>query len=111
VRLAAALLALVSATGCDEPAQPVQRANPASQNCVQQGGTLAIEREPTGGEIGVCMFEDNRQCEEWALLRGECPVGGIHVAGYATADERLCAIRGGQHTTGECRLPEKGPTR
>jgi putative hemolysin len=31
------------------------------------------------GQYGVCFFEDNRQCEEWALLRGDCPVGGKKV--------------------------------
>ena len=56
-------------------AQP-QLANPASVNCVQQEGTLSIERRPDGGEYGVCVFADNYQCEEWALLRGECPRRG-----------------------------------
>ena len=69
------------------------------------GGKLVIERG-SGGEIGVCLLEDNRQCEEWALLRGLCPAGGIRVTGYATPEERLCAIRGGEYTnTGECRIP------
>jgi putative hemolysin len=59
---------------------------------------------------------DNRQCEEWALLRGACPVGGIRVTGYITPQARYCAIRGGdyvvmreQTTTapeqGSCTLP------
>jgi putative hemolysin len=76
---------------------PVQLANPASRHCVEAGGKLVIERAE-GGEIGVCMFEDNRQCEEWALLRGRCPPGGIRVAGYATAAARHCAITGGRYT-------------
>jgi putative hemolysin len=103
---AAGLLAMVLlAAGCAATAPPVQRANPASQNCVQQGGKHMVERGP-GGEMGVCLFEDNRQCEEWALLRGQCPKGGIRVAGFATTEERHCAIRGGQTTSaGECRLP------
>ena len=93
---------------CAETARPVQRANPASQNCVQQGGKLVIERGP-GGEIGMCLFENNRQCEEWALLRGLCPAGDIRVTGYATPEERLCAIRGGQYTNaGECRYRPRG---
>ena len=93
VALVVTILSASLIAGCAETARPVQRANPASQNCVQQGGKLAIERGP-GGEIGVCLFEDNRQCEEWALLRGLCPAGGIRVTGYATPEERLCAIRG-----------------
>lgn len=76
---------------------PVGMANPASVNCVEQGGTLSIEKRPDGGEFGVCMFEDNLQCEEWALLRGECPVGGVKVTGYATTAARYCAITGGSY--------------
>jgi uncharacterized protein len=98
---ALALAALVAsvAAGCAAPAQPVQGANPASQNCVAQGGKHTVERW-NGGEFGVCLFEDNRQCEEWALLRGRCPKGGIRVTGYATQEERFCAIRGGTFTAG-----------
>ncbi len=75
-----------------------QMANPASENCVKQGGTLSIEQRSDGGEYGVCVFEDNRQCEEWALLRGDCPTGGIEVTGYATSAARYCAITGGEYT-------------
>ncbi len=49
-------------------------ANPASENCVRQGGTLEI-REGTGGQVGYCKFTDGSECEEWALLRGECTPG------------------------------------
>jgi putative hemolysin len=94
--LALATLAASVAAGC---AAPVQHANPASQNCVAQGGKHTVERW-NGGEFGVCLFEDNRQCEEWALLRGRCPKGGIRVTGYATPEERFCAIRGGTYTAG-----------
>jgi len=73
-------------------------ANPASQNCVNQGGTLSIETRGDGGQFGVCYFEDNRQCEEWALLRGDCPVGGVKVTGYAAPAARYCAITGGTYT-------------
>ena len=86
------------AAGCAATAPPpVQLANPASRHCVDTGGKLVIERtEP--GEIGVCVFEDNRQCEEWALMRGRCPPGGIRVTGFATAAARHCAIAGGRYT-------------
>ena len=67
-------------------------------NCLKAGGRLAIEKNPTGDEFGVCLFEDNHQCEEWALLRGECPLGGRRITGYATQAGRWCAITGGQYT-------------
>ena len=77
----------------DEP----QIANPASEYCLQKGGELTIEKRGDGGEFGVCVFEENRQCEEWALMRGDCPVGGIKVTGYLTPAGRYCAITGGEY--------------
>jgi len=73
-------------------------ANPASENCVKQGGELKIEKRGDLGEIGVCYFEDNYQCEEWALMNGDCPVGGIRVTGYVTEAARFCAITGGDYS-------------
>lgn len=89
----------VPPTPTPEP-QP-QIANPASENCLALGGKLVIEKRGDGGEYGVCLFEDNRQCEEWALFRGQCPVGGRKVTGYTTEAARYCAITGGEyHITG-----------
>jgi len=69
-------------------------ANPASQNCLDKGGRLEI-RSNKKGEYGVCLFEDNRQCEEWSLFRGECPVGGMKITGYENEAQSYCAITGG----------------
>jgi putative hemolysin len=59
--------------------------NPASENCVKQGGTVSIQKNNDGSEYGLCVFPDGKQCEEWAMQRGECPMGGIAVAGSYTA--------------------------
>jgi putative hemolysin len=111
-----ALLAGCASTAPDplSPA-PAQRANPASQHCVEQGGKVYIMKTGAGGEYGVCRFADNRQCEEWAMLRGDCPQGGIRVAGQATPAARFCAITGGTYAVtggsntpgehGTCRFP------
>lgn len=99
--VAAALTACVPITSPTPvpAAQPTaaQLANPASQNCVDQGGTLSIQQRGDGGEYGICMFEDNLQCEEWAMLRGDCPVGGIKVTGYVTPAAQYCPITGGEY--------------
>ena len=79
-------------------APSAQIPNPASANCIEQGGNLAMEKRSDLGEFGVCTFDDNRQCEEWALFRGECPAGGIIVTGYITEAARYCAITGGAYT-------------
>jgi putative hemolysin len=67
------------------------------RTAVEKGGKLVIERQPDGGQYGVCVFGDNRQCEEWALMRGQCPAGGIRVTGYVTPAARYCAITGGSY--------------
>ncbi|MFA7166579.1 MAG: DUF333 domain-containing protein [Desulfoplanes sp.] len=77
------------------PGSTVQLANPASQNCIKRGGHLKIQKTSGGGEYGVCYFEDNRQCEEWALFRGTCPEGGVKVTGYDSEAQIFCAISGG----------------
>lgn len=76
---------------------PAQIANPASENCIKQGGTLLIQKRGDGGEYGICVFEDNRQCEEWAMMRGDCPVGGLKITGYITPAAIYCAITGGEY--------------
>lgn len=84
-------------------------ANPASKNCVAQGGTLKIVKRGDGGEFGLCYFEDNRACEEWALFRGNCPVGGRRTTGYDTEAQNYCAWLGGQVFAVEnavCTLPD-----
>lgn len=100
------------------PPSQVGLANPASENCIAKGGQSRIETAGSGAQYGICLFEDNRQCEEWALMRGACPLGGIKVTGYATPQARYCAIRGGNYVVttqqtatsselGDCTLPGK----
>jgi putative hemolysin len=118
-RLAMALLLGLATAGALRAGlaqQPAKLANPASVNCGERGGTLHVERRPDGGEYGVCVFVDNHQCEEWAMLRGQCPVGGLRVTGYITPASRYCAITGGRYAVvsgsgtaderGSCSLPD-----
>lgn len=84
-------------------------ANPASTYCVHSGGTLQIQKRGDGGEYGICFFEDNRQCEEWALFRGECPLKGLKITGYTTPAAVYCVIQGGKinGSQSDCVLPNK----
>lgn len=77
------------------PVENTQIANPASVNCVEEGGSLEIKDGPIG-QYGICYFEDNRQCEEWALFNGDCPKGGIKITGYDNDAQIYCAITGGE---------------
>lgn len=49
--------------------------NPASVYCEEQGGTLEMKTDNTGGQYGICKFSDGTECEEWAFFRGECRPG------------------------------------
>jgi hypothetical protein len=102
ILVAAALLSACSEKSSPtEPLTPGSEAglpNPASVNCKEKGGKLEIRERGELGQYGVCIFEDNRQCEEWALFRGECPEGGVKVTGYATDAAVFCAITGGEYT-------------
>lgn len=113
-----ALLAFTLHCAHDDPAERnLGLANPASVHCGAVGGELRIETLGSRGEIGVCYFEDGRQCEEWALFRGTCPVGGRRVTGLVTPGARYCVIRGGRYAmtrpesgntpeAGRCTLPD-----
>ena len=46
-------------------------ANPASVNCIDNGGKLSIVDKPEG-QVGMCTLSDGTVCEEWAYFRGEC---------------------------------------
>ena len=81
-----------------QPPNLINMANPASTNCEKVGGKVEIKTRPDGGEYGVCVFSDNRQCEEWALYRGECPSGGVEITGLVTEAAVFCAISGGEYT-------------
>lgn len=91
------------------PSPATQLANPASVNCTQQGGTVEIKTMPGGGQYGLCVFEDNYACEEWAMLRGNCPVGGLRTTGFDTEAQKYCAWLGGQtlaEKNATCTLPD-----
>lgn len=47
-------------------------ANPASVYCEEQGGKLDIRTDSNGGQVGMCVFPNGSECEEWAYFRGEC---------------------------------------
>lgn len=73
---AAAASAQPLPTSAQSPAQQrAALANPASVNCIRNGGTLQIV-QTAEGQAGLCKLPNGRQCEEWALLRGECQAAG-----------------------------------
>ena len=81
--------------------------NPASQFCADSGGTLRIETRGDGGQYGVCDFGQNNLCEEWALMKGNCPPQGIGITSDMSKPAVYCLIGGGSLSgdQGECLLP------
>lgn len=94
------IVTVISACAKKATATPTSNAaipNPASVNCLDKGGKLEIQERADLGQIGICVFDNNRQCDEWALWRGECPVGGVDISGYATQAAVFCVISGGEY--------------
>ena len=86
----------------------VSKGNPASVYCTRVGGIVTMNTRGDGRAYGMCRFTDNRACEEWALFRGHCPLGGVRVTGFDTIAQEYCAWLGGEtlavpHAT--CTLP------
>lgn len=52
-----------------------QLANPASEKCVQDGGSLETVTQKDGSQFAMCNFGEY-SCEEWVYYRGECDVEG-----------------------------------
>ncbi len=61
-------------TSSDEPADTTTAglANPASEFCVEQGGTVEIVDEE-GGQVGYCNLPDGTRVEEWEYFRANSP--------------------------------------
>ncbi len=58
-----------------QPTTAPNIANPASVYCKQTGGKLELKQDAKGGTVGICIFPDKSECEEWAYYRGECKPG------------------------------------
>jgi putative hemolysin len=93
--------------GISQPDSKTGIANPASVNCINKGGILSIQTRADGGQYGICIFENNRQCEEWALFRGECPAGGMNVTGYINPAAQFCVTAGGLYKITDQSNPDK----
>jgi len=88
-------------------------ANPASAYCEEQGFKLEIRTAQDGSQYGVCIFEDETECEEWAYYRDACKPGDMSVApapttnpaGIANPAAAYCVEQGG---ASEIRMAEDG---
>ncbi len=49
-----------------------QLPNPAAVKCEEDGYIYEIREDESGGQYGVCIFDDESECNGWAYFRGEC---------------------------------------
>lgn len=70
----------------------------AAEYCRQNGGTIEENSRWSLGTFDVCIFKYNYyyQCESLALLKGDCPIGGIDTERGYTRMEKYCALIGGE---------------
>lgn len=47
-------------------------ADPASVHCADLGGKPILRKKSDGTVYGICVFPNGHECEEHALLRGDC---------------------------------------
>ncbi len=66
------LVVIIALLGIFMPPRSSGLANPASVYCQEQGGKLDIRTGADGGQVGMCIFPDGSECEEWAFFRKEC---------------------------------------
>jgi len=72
-----------------------------SEKCTNEGGEFVIKTKENG-ELGMCVFKNNNECEGAALFNGDCPSGGINIADYENEKQIYCAITGGQVDGNSC---------
>lgn len=61
-------------------------ANPASVFCVDKGGRINITTDASGGQVGICIFSDGSQCEEWAFYQGKCAPGSSRATSASSSN-------------------------
>jgi putative hemolysin len=47
-------------------------ADPASEYCRENSGTLQIRKDGEGNAYGLCVFANGSECDLWAYYRGTC---------------------------------------
>lgn len=99
--LVLAVLALVS-VACQ---QNEEIANPASEFCEEQGGTIEIVTDDAGSQSGICRLTDGTEVDEWEYYRRYHQDEGAGLANPAAA---FCEEQGGVVSGDEpmCELPD-----
>jgi putative hemolysin len=57
------------------PTPEANMPNPASVYCEEHSGKVELRQDASGGVVGICIFADGSECDEWAYFHGECKPG------------------------------------
>lgn len=72
--IVAGLLLLSTCELTDKNSNP-GLANPASVFCEDNGGSLEIRTVEDGSQVGICVFPDGSECDEWEFFSGQIELG------------------------------------
>ena len=64
------LIGIFMFCGCTK--NNTQLPNPAAVKCEEDGYIYEIREDNSGGQYGVCIFDNGSECNGWAYFRGEC---------------------------------------
>ncbi|MFH1546090.1 MAG: DUF333 domain-containing protein [Patescibacteria group bacterium] len=75
-------------------------ANPAAVKCSVDGHHYEIREDSEGGQFGVCIDSNSKECDGWAYFRGECLLGDV-VQKFAAELEVIAELSGSGAATAE----------
>jgi len=62
---------------CAPESSPISLVNPAAVKCSVDGFSYEIRTNKDGSQLGVCIDEQNKECDAWAYFREECFLGEL----------------------------------
>ena len=81
--------------------ETTQIANPASEYCVAQWGTVNIVKDEEGNESGMCKLADGTEVDEWEYFRANNPATETWATTEEPATEETTSEENAEAWTGE----------
>jgi putative hemolysin len=75
------LVATLFLGACGDDDTDTRVPNPASEFCEERGGTVEIEEDAAGNQVGICVLPDGTRIDEWEYYREEATTTSSSPAG------------------------------
>lgn len=75
------LVATLLLGACGDDDTDTRVPNPASEFCEERGGTVEIEEDAAGNQVGICVLSDGTRIDEWEYYREEATTTPLHQPG------------------------------